>query len=268
MEDLSSGAFMFHLGESIYFFFLLCLGKSCASFTKPFSIGYGGENGGFACCAFNGSLYCLGGTSGMFGLVDLNSEHLRWMSTGAHFPRVHHALLTFGSQLIALGGTNTETGLSMYSLFVQDSIGHMIDGRDGSVLFFLTCPLAPVHTRTTPMPSMVSASAFTHDNGILLFDEASLASCFITISGNILCLHSVSGTQPWRVGTRAPPPSSPLPPTPPPAHTKGSGKNRCSRVISAYLLGALLDVPSIVLSRPPMRFVHGPSSMIPAHFLL
>jgi len=102
-------------GSAFYVFALFYLGK--ASFSAPFAIGSGGEKGGFACCVFNESLWCLGGSSEMFGFVDLTSEPLQWTKTVLAFPRVHHALLAFGPQLIALGGTPTKPGTAVDFLY-------------------------------------------------------------------------------------------------------------------------------------------------------
>jgi len=67
----------------------------------------------------------------MFGSVNLTSEPLRWTTIEMAFPRVHHALLAFGPQLIALGGTPTKPGtavdflysLSFFNQFYQIECG-------------------------------------------------------------------------------------------------------------------------------------------------
>jgi len=115
---------------------LFFVGIVRASFSEPFFSPTRNETGGFACCVFGDSLYCIGGSSWMFSSVNLTDEPLQWRETGLSFRRLHHALVTYGPQIIAVGGVVNNNGVltSTSDLFLYNMVGQTIDGLSGGAL--------------------------------------------------------------------------------------------------------------------------------------
>jgi len=107
---------MSYFGGWIAVCVLLGLGQVWASFSTPFEITKAKEYGGFTCYVFNGLLCCLGGYSNMFVAVNLTSDQFIVSSHG-NCSRVNHALLSYGTKLIALGGTHGDLPLDFLALY-------------------------------------------------------------------------------------------------------------------------------------------------------
>jgi len=63
-----------------------------ASFSQPFFMNLSStvlDGGGFACCLFGDSLYCLGGASEIFSSGNLTAQPLIWNASGMKFPHMH-----------------------------------------------------------------------------------------------------------------------------------------------------------------------------------
>jgi len=107
---------MSYFGGWIAVCVLLGLGQAWASFSTPFEISKVKEDGGYACYVVEGFLCCLGGSSNMFVAVNLTSDQLSVTSFG-NCSRVNHALLSYGTKLIALGGIHGDLPVDFLALY-------------------------------------------------------------------------------------------------------------------------------------------------------
>jgi len=107
---------MSYFGAWIAACVLLALGQVWASFSTPFEISRSKDDEGFACYVFNGSLCCLGGSLKMFVAVNLTSYKLSVPPHG-NCSRMNHALLSYGTQLIAIGGTYDDRPFDFLTLY-------------------------------------------------------------------------------------------------------------------------------------------------------
>jgi len=82
----------------------------------------------------------------MFGSVNLTAEPPTWKGAGLSFPRMYHALLTFGAEIVALGGLVNYNGeltptndLFMYNMFGQTIDGLYLERCSGTFTVVLQC---------------------------------------------------------------------------------------------------------------------------------
>jgi len=140
------------LGIALAMLALFFVGTTHALFSEPFTLSRFAardvESGAFACCVFGDTLYCLGGMTGMFCSVNLTVKPLQWQETPLSFRRLHHALVTYGPQIVALGGVDNNNDISsltsdlfLFNLFKQpfDGLLVAVHSSTPTVFSFLQC---------------------------------------------------------------------------------------------------------------------------------